>query len=57
MVVQKTNTCYCYRGPAVDSDSSSIASSATSARVGTITEDITPASSSTISSHTGNSLR
>ena len=41
----------------VESDSSSIASSATGARVGTITEDITPASSSTTSSRTGNSSR
>ena len=40
-----------------ESDSSSIASPATGARVGTITEDITLASSSTISSRPGNSPR
>ena len=54
----KTKKCYYYwADPTVVSDSSSIASSATGARVGTITEDITPASSSTTSSRTGNSSR
>ena len=55
MVQQTQNTCYYYRDATVESDSSSIASSTTGARVGTTTEDITPASTSTISSHTGNS--
>ena len=49
--------CYYYEDPTVDSESSSIASSATGMRVGTITEDITLASSSTTSSRTGNSSR
>ena len=57
-MVHKTNTCYCYYGGAiVESDSSSIASSSTGARVGTMTEDIIPVSSSTISSRTGSSSR
>ena len=44
MVQNKTKKCYYYwADPTVVSNSSSIASSATGARVGTITEDITPA--------------
>ena len=51
-----SNTCYYYEDPIVESDSS-ITSSSTGARVGTITEGITLASSSTTSSRTGNSSR
>ena len=57
-MVHKSNTCYCYYwGATVESDSSSITSSSTGARVGTMTEDTIPASSSRTSSHTGNSSR